>query len=143
MRKLILILVLFFSGLSIISAQEKTKDSLTYKLPYDIIVTAPRLDIPMKSMPFSTSIVTKDMLDINIKNLAADEPLRLVPGVKVDNQSNSERVHLSIRGIGILSERGVRGIRIIQDGIPINDASGFAPDLYDIDWNNVSSIEVL
>ncbi len=32
---------------------------------------------------------------------------------------------------------------MILDGIPVNDPSGFAPDLYDVDWATVKNIEVL
>jgi len=35
------------------------------------------------------------------------------------------------------------GIGVILDGIPLNDPSGFAPDLYDVDWATVQNIEVL
>jgi iron complex outermembrane receptor protein len=41
-----------------------------------------------------------------------------------------------------LSERGLRGIKVLIDGIPGNDPSGFAPDLYDIDWAALNRIEV-
>ena len=67
----------------------------------------------------------------------------LYPGVRIDNQHNGERVHLSIRGQGILTERGLRGIGVMIDGIPVNDPSGFASDLYDVDWATVNDIEVL
>jgi len=32
-------------------------------------------------------------------------------GVRIDNQADGSRIHLSIRGQGILSERGLRGIK--------------------------------
>ena len=38
---------------------------------------------------------------------------------------------------------GLRGIGVLIDGIPVNDPSGFAPDLYDVDWLTVKKIEVL
>jgi iron complex outermembrane receptor protein len=63
--------------------------------------------------------------------------------VKVDNQANGERVHVSMRGQGILSEHGIRGIQVLLDGIPGNDPSGFAPDLYDVDWPAVERIDVV
>jgi iron complex outermembrane receptor protein len=50
---------------------------------------------------------------------------------------------MSIRGQGILTERGLRGIGVIVDGIPVNDPSGFAPDLYDVDFASLKSVEVL
>ncbi len=56
-----------------------------------------------------------------------------MPGVKVDNQADGERVHLSIRGQGILTETGIRRIKVVLDGLPLNDPTGFAPDLFDVD----------
>ncbi len=109
----------------------------------EIVVTAPRAEIPLKENPAATTVVEADTLATMPRTVAADEALALVPGVKVDNQADGERVHLSIRGQGILTERGIRGIKVLLDGIPLNDPTGFAPDLFDVDWATVQRIEVL
>ena len=109
----------------------------------EVIVTAPRMDIPLKDNPAATTVVTPRTLDSIPRGIGAEEVLRLVPGVKVDNQADGERVHLSIRGQGLLTERGIRGIKVLLDGLPLNDPTGFAPDLFDVDWNAVQRIEVL
>jgi len=77
------------------------------------------------------------------RGVSIDEALKTVPGVRIDDQMDAERVHMSIRGQGILTEEGVRGIKLLLDGLPLNDPSGVAPDLYDIDWSAVNRIEVL
>lgn len=145
MKQILLIILLFSIGVirSQSNSDLKNTDTLKYKLTQDIVVTAPRLNIPLKSISFSTSIVEQNFLRTLSKNLSIDEALKIVPGVKVDNQANGNRIHLSIRGIGILSERGIRGIKFLQDEIPLNDPTGFAPDLFDIDFVNVERIEVL
>jgi len=109
----------------------------------EVVVTAPRMDVPLRENPAATSVVEGETLSAMPRTIAADEALAVVPGVKVDNQANGERVHLSIRGQGILTEHGIRGIKILLDGIPLNDPTGFAPDLYDVDWATVDRIEVL
>lgn len=109
----------------------------------EITVTASRMPVLLKNVPASVSIVNQSQLSIMPKSIAAEEALRLVPGVRIDNQHDAERVHLSIRGQGILTERGLRGIGVLLDGIPLNDPSGFVPDLYDVDWQSVKKIEVL
>jgi len=109
----------------------------------EVVVTAPRMDIPLKENPAATTVVGKATLSTMPRTIAADEALAVVPGVKVDNQANGERVHLSIRGQGILTEHGIRGIKVLLDGIPLNDPTGFAPDLFDVDWATVDRIEVL
>ena len=146
MKNLILISLLVLLSASLAATQDK--DSLDhptkeYQVPTEMIITAPRMNIPLKEAPFATSIVGNDIIQELPKSIAVDEPMKLVPGVKVDNQADGERVHLSIRGQGILSERGIRGIKILLDGIPVNDPTGFAPDFFDVDFAAVDRIEVL
>jgi len=112
-------------------------------LSIDVTVTAPRIEIPLKDNPAATTVVTQDELKSMPRTVGAEEALMLVPGVKVDNQADGERVHLSIRGQGLLTERGVRGITVLLDGLPLNDPTGLAPDLFDIDWESVQRVEVL
>jgi len=131
---------LLFIALNIIAYGQTTLD--TINLP-ELKVTANRLPVMLKKNPGAISIVTPEILTVMPKTIGADEALRLVPGVRIDNQHTGERVHISIRGQGILTERGLRGIGVILDGIPVNDPSGFAPDMYDVDWATVRNIEVL
>ncbi|MEN6561700.1 MAG: TonB-dependent receptor [Acidobacteriota bacterium] len=109
----------------------------------EITVTAPRVEIPLRKNPAATTVVETPLLRAMPRTIAIDEALKLVPGVKVDNQADGERVHLSIRGEGILTERGTRGIKTLVDGIPLNDPSGYISDFYDIDWTAVRRLEVL
>jgi iron complex outermembrane receptor protein len=108
----------------------------------EVVVTAPRIDIPLKDTPAATSVVSDITLKTQPRGVGAEETLQSVPGLKVDNQADGERVHVSIRGQGLLTERGIRGVTALLDGIPLNDPSGFVPDLFDVDWNNVGRIEV-
>jgi iron complex outermembrane receptor protein len=117
-------------------------DEQAPKVEVAVTVSAPRMDIPLKDNPAATTVVS----DVTLKSLpravGAEEALQSVPGLKVDNQADGERVHMSIRGQGLLTERGIRGITVLLDGIPLNDPSGFVPDLFDVDWSNVGRIEV-
>jgi len=109
----------------------------------EVEIISPRTSTSLKLTPFATSLVSKSVLGTMPRSVGAEEALRLVPGVRIENQANGSRLHLSIRGQGILSERGLRGIKVLIDGIPVNDPSGFAADLYDIDWLLADRIEVL
>ena len=109
----------------------------------EVVVTAPRMEIPLSENPAATTVVGEETIaKSTTKWIGAEEALKLVPGVKVDNQADGERVHLSIRGQGLLTERGVRGIKVLLDGLPLNDPTGFAPDLFDVDWATVQRVEV-
>jgi len=128
---------------NVFAQEEAAKDTLVFQNPYTINVTANRINLFMKSNPSATTIVGKDVLQNMTKTIAADEALKFVPGVRIDNQANGSRLHMSIRGQGILSEHGLRGIKVLLDGIPLNDPTGFASDLYDVDWQTVGKIEVM
>ena len=109
----------------------------------DIVITASRLDLPISKTPFAVSVLDTQDLQGMSKTIGADEALRSVPGLRVENATDGERVHMYIRGCGVLTETGVRGTRVMLDGIPLNDPSGFVPDLYDVNWSSVHRIEVL
>ncbi|MCK9219286.1 MAG: TonB-dependent receptor [Bacteroidales bacterium] len=109
----------------------------------EVLVTAFRTDIPMKEIPAAISIIKSSSLNSMQKTIAADEALRFVPGTKIDNGTDGSRVHFYIRGQGILSESGFRGIQVLIDGIPVNDPGGYCPDLYDVDWGTVKRVEVV
>ncbi len=119
------------------------QDAPPQTLTTNIVVTAPRMDVPLKENPSATTVVEQATLaKTGSRTIAADEALKLVPGVKVDNQANGQRVHLSIRGQGILTERGIRGVKVLLDGLPLGDPTGLTPDLFDVDWATVERIEV-
>jgi iron complex outermembrane recepter protein len=143
MKKFILLSIVLFFIAAISFAQTEKTDTLKHVTLQDVIVIANRLPITLQSNPGPVSLVTPEMLILMPKTIGVEEALRLVPGVRVDNQHSGERVHVSIRGQGILTERGLRGIGVMLDGIPINDPSGFAPDLYDVDWATLKNIQVL
>ena len=106
-----------------------------------IVVTAPRLSVPLAKDPAAIKVLGAERLDLP-RGIAVDEAVMLVPGVRVENQADGKRVHLESRGQGILTERGIRGITVLLDGLPLNDPTGFAPDLYDVDWPTVGQVEL-
>ena len=141
-RKLSIIALVALTS-NILYSQMGISDSVKTIRLDEVLVSANRLPILLKNNPGAISLVTPEILSLMPKSTGAEEALRLIPGVRIDNQHDGERVHVSIRGQGILTERGLRGIGVLIDGIPVNDPSGFAPDLYDADWGTVNKIEVL
>jgi iron complex outermembrane recepter protein len=120
-----------------------TEQIPVYRIPFEMVITATRLGIPLKENPAATTVVGLRQLKTMPRAYAADEALKTVPGLRIDNQADGARIHMSIRGQGILTERGVRGIKVLLDGLPLNDPTGVAPDLYDVDWATVDHVEVL
>jgi len=111
--------------------------------PFTVLVEAARQNIPLKDNPAATTVFhARDLANLP-RGVAAEEALQGVPGVRIDNQADGKRVHISIRGQGVLTESGIRGIKVLMDGLPMNDPTGVAPDLFDVDWSTVDRVEVL
>ncbi len=143
MKKYVVLLINLFFFVPSLHAQNQNVDTVKYSLPENVIITASRTSMTLKETPFAIGLVDRTFINTLSRSVSMDEALKLVPGVKIDNQANGNRLHLSIRGQGILTERGIRGIKLLLDGIPINDPTGFAPDFFDVDLNTVERIEVL
>jgi iron complex outermembrane receptor protein len=144
------LICLFSLAFLSVSAQEKkskpapNQDTILIRNLSEINVTAVRTKTPLNEIPASISVVTPDQLTTFSKTNDAEEAMRLVPGVRIDNgASGGSRVHFYIRGQGVLTESGFRGIGVMIDGVPVNDPGGFAPDLYDVDWATVSNVEIV
>jgi len=143
MKTILAVCVLALLAAGSMKGQEQTSDTMVYRYPGEVVISASRMSVPLRETPYPVSIVDSTDLQSMPRGTSADEALKFVPGVKVDNQANGERVHMSIRGQGILTETGIRSIKILLDGIPINDPTGFAPDLFDVDWRTVGRMEVV
>ncbi len=139
MKAKIFFTIIILSISFLVSAQ----DTLNPQNLEEVVISANRLPMTLKQSPSAITLVGYRVLSTMPRSVAAEEALRLVPGVRIDNQHDGERVHMSIRGQGILTERGLRGIGVLLDGLPLNDPSGFVPDLYDVDWATLKNIEVL
>jgi outer membrane cobalamin receptor len=145
MKKIFTLLIIVLISLQLFSQknEEGKKDSILQKSLNEVVITALRTSTPLKEIPAAITVVNDNQINAMSKSIAADEALRLVPGVKVDNGTGGSRVHIYIRGMGVLSETGYRGIQVLIDGISVNDPAGYAPDLYDVDWNTVKSVEIV
>ncbi len=80
----------------------------------EITIVSDKTPLKIKNVPASISIINSTFLQKNIKTIGADEALRLVPGLMIDNQHNSEKMHIYIRGQGILTENGIIRKNILQ-----------------------------
>jgi iron complex outermembrane receptor protein len=91
----------------------------------------------------SISIVDKERIQNGTQQLGIDEALAGVPGLYMQNRYNfAQDLRISLRGFGARSSFGIRGIRIIVDGIPetLPDGQG---GIDSIDIGSAQSIEVL
>jgi iron complex outermembrane recepter protein len=90
-----------------------------------VVVEVFRTPVVLERVPYSVTVVGEEQIRQGKPGLALDEALRAVPGVQVDNRyiyALGERI--SVRGFGARAQFGVRGIRVVIDGIPATFADG-------------------
>ena len=110
------------------------QDSARTRLPI-VEVTAtregPRAAI---DLPYAVTLVRPDSLAA-LRRAGVDELLFAVPGVSLANRQNpAQDPRISIRGFGARSAFGVRGVRVLQDGVPVTLPDGQTPvDVLDIE----------
>jgi iron complex outermembrane receptor protein len=82
-------------------------------------------------LPFALTRITPDSLHPGLRRTSLGELLLGIPGVQVQDRNNpSQDPRLAVRGFGARSAFGVRGVRVIRDGIPLTLPDGQTP----IDW---------
>jgi iron complex outermembrane receptor protein len=143
-RCILLALSVFWFPLRMAATQvpdSTRRDSVVVLRPIQVSVT--RAETPLRNVPYSIGVVSQGHLRTGRPALGLDESLIRIPGVFVSNRYNqSLDQRVSIRGFGARSAFGVRGVKILIDGIPqtLPDGQG---QLTNLDLSTVSSIEVL
>jgi iron complex outermembrane receptor protein len=97
----------------------------------------------VQKSPFALTVIQPDSARPGQRHTSVDEILSLVPGVAVTNRNNpSQDARLSIRGFGARSTFGVRGVRVLRDGIPLTLPDGQTPLDY-LSLESVGRVEVM
>lgn len=131
---------ILLSTFSTISAFGQQAGSETLE---EIIVTATRIEQRLERVPAAVSVVGRDDIQLARQQLALDESLTRVPGLFLQNRYNfAQDLRVSIRGFGARANFGIRGVKILVDGIPetLPDGQG-SVDVIDI--GATSQIEVI
>ncbi len=108
-----------------------------------VVITAERSRQSSFDAPAAISVVTREVIEAGGPQVNLSEVLNRVPGITVLNRQNyAQDLQLSIRGFGSRSTFGIRGVRLIVDGIPATmpDGQGQASN---IALTSVQRIEVL
>ncbi len=111
-------------------AQQQDSVAADSVAPYrleGITVTISRWREAVNRLPYAAGLLGRAELQGLEPAVSLDESLAQIPGVLVDNRYNfALGVRISVRGFGTRSQFGVRGVRIIQDGIPLTLPDGQA-----------------
>ncbi|MGO4479908.1 TonB-dependent receptor family protein [Massilia sp. 2TAF26] len=108
-----------------------------------VVVTASRTEQLSFDLPASIDVIGADRIGAGQPRVNVSEALSAVPGLVVANRQNyAQDLQISSRGFGARSAFGVRGVRLIADGVPATmpDGQGQAAT-FDLDL--AERIEVL
>ncbi|MBW2418328.1 MAG: TonB-dependent receptor [Deltaproteobacteria bacterium] len=85
----------------------------------EVIVTAQRVEQPAVEVPGAVGVVGAQEIRAARKQLTLGESLASIPGVFAQNRNNfAQDLRIAVRGFGARSSFGIRGIKLIVDGIP-------------------------
>ncbi|KXU39295.1 TonB-dependent receptor [Ventosimonas gracilis] len=108
-----------------------------------VVISGSRSEASGFDLPFSVDSVNTREIKDGQPAINASEVLQRVPGLLVQNRQNyAQDLQISSRGFGARSAFGVRGIKLIADGIPAStpDGQGQAATF---DLDSAERIEVL
>jgi len=90
-----------------------------------VVVTGSRAEAASFDMPAAIDVLDRDQITAGQPRINASEALVAVPGVVANNRQNyAQDLQISTRGFGARSAFGVRGVKLIADGIPASMPDG-------------------
>lgn len=90
-----------------------------------VVVTGSRTGVDSFDLPYAIDAVSIDPARHGNLGVNVSEVLGRVPGIVVQNRQNyAQDLQISIRGFGARSAFGVRGVKLISDGIPASNPDG-------------------
>jgi len=151
MGRLAVVLALLAAGAGApdsLAAQQPTRADTTRdttrvtELP-ELNVTVTRTTEPLSRVPFATAVLDRTALQRGQQTVGIDEALSNIPGVVVANRYNfSLDQRISIRGFGSRSNFGIRGLKVLVDGVPQTLPDGQS-QLTNVDFGDLERAEVL
>jgi len=108
-----------------------------------VTVTATRTERPSLEVPASVDRLYGDDIHFGRPEVNLSESLGRVPGIVAQNRQNyAQDLQISSRGFGARSTFGIRGLRLLVDGIPASMPDGQG-QVSHIDLGSAERIEVL
>lgn len=125
---------------SVASTAQERPDSVVPLEP--LVVRVLRSSVGTGS-PFPVSVVAGDELRRGTPGAFLEEAIRALPGVQIQNRYNlASGERLAVRGFGGRAQFGIRGIRVIVDGIPATLPDGQTA-LDHLDLASLGRVELL
>lgn len=120
--------------------------TLAEQTPYQIdelVITGSRYEASGWRLPFSVNRIDAEQATQGKPGVNLSEALGSVPGLVVQNRQNyAQDLQISSRGFGARSAFGIRGIKLLADGVPLSNPDGQG-QAATFDLDTLERIEVL
>ena len=118
-------------------------DSISQEQLDPVLLMATKIVIAKRDIPISISKIDIGKTQNLRQQLSFNEYLTTIPGLFVLNANNfSQDLRISIRGFGARSAFGIRGVKLIVDGIPETTPDGQG-QIDNLNLEAIESIEVI
>lgn len=108
-----------------------------------VLITASRIKTPLKKAPQAISVFETSTISGSKQQQSLQEYIQQMPGVFAQNANNyAQDLRISIRGFGSRAAFGIRGIKLIVDGIPETTPDGQG-QLDNLNLGIIDRIEVI
>lgn len=108
-----------------------------------LVVTGSRYQASGWRLPFSVNRIDAEQATLGKPGVNLSEALGSVPGLVVQNRQNyAQDLQVSSRGFGARSAFGIRGIKLLADGVPLSNPDGQG-QAATFDLDSLERIEVL
>lgn len=116
--------------------------NITYQAE-PLVVTGSRYQANGWQLPFSVNRIDAEQATLGKPGVNLSEALGSVPGLVVQNRQNyAQDLQISSRGFGARSAFGIRGIKLLADGVPLSNPDGQG-QAATFDLDTLERIEVL
>jgi iron complex outermembrane receptor protein len=119
------------------------RDTTQVQMLPDLVTTVTRSEEPLQRIPQGVSVVQERDIHRGQTTLGPDEFLNNVPGVYVQNRYNySQGQRIEIRGAGARANFGIRGLKVLLDGVPQTLPDGQSQTT-NVEWGLLDRVDVL
>lgn len=143
MYRTILLSLLSLSMIALQAQDPSAVDTLPDKTLEEVTISATRLEVAESRAPMAVTVVDGERIQQGNQQLSINESLGMVPGLFAQNADNfSQDLRVSIRGFGARASFGIRGVKLLVDGIPESTPDGTA-QVDNIDMGLMRRMQVL
>ena len=122
------------------NAQKQPKDSIKLE---EVIISVTKIKDSLINTPFSVSIKNFSAFQKSAEQFNISEYIEDVPGIFISNDNNyAQDSRISIRGFGSRANFGIRGIKLIVDGVPETTPDGQS-QIDNLNLEIIEKIEVI